>query len=59
MIPNFNILEFSIQKHITYFIELLKKWDKTENYYFYFNHIYDFDNYKYDLKMKHKIPTFQ
>lgn len=59
VLSHFNMLDFSVQKHITYFIELLKKWDKTENYYFYFNHIYDFDNYKYNLKMKHKIPTFQ
>lgn len=59
VLPYFDLLHFSVQKHITYFIEWFKKWVKEENYYFYFNNIYDFDNYKYNLKMKHKIPSFQ
>ena len=55
----FGVIHHAIQKHASYFIEWFKKWAKEENYYFYFNNIYDFDNYKENLTMKHKIPTFQ
>jgi hypothetical protein len=44
---------------VHYFLNRYKQRSIDKTHYFFFNNVYNFENYKDCLNMKHKIPTFQ